>query len=94
MVNLRGLKVRVFVEGNRKTRRGKEKEQPATVLGKKGINNQLRQFLLLRIQFSAKSVFVFSFFFFFLELELSLDSDANLHFSSWHSFIGKSGLSP
>lgn len=42
-------------EGKGKKRRDKEKEQPAQVLEKKkGIKNQIRHFLLLRIQFSAK----------------------------------------
>lgn len=49
-------------EGKGKKRRDKEKEQPAQVLEKKGINNQIRHFLLLRIQFSAKATLLWCLF--------------------------------
>lgn len=49
-------------EGKGKERRDKEKEQPGQVLGKKGINNQIRHFLLLRIQFSAKAALLWCLF--------------------------------
>lgn len=92
LVDLRELKAWGLRGRRGKGERGETKKRnslPKFWENKKGMYNQIRHCMLLRIHFSAKNTLLF-----ISQSELPLTSDTNLHFSFWVSLGGQSTCPP